>query len=92
MVYMPVKVEMLISKNCPFCPPAKEIVKKVCKKFGRKVTLVETSIDTKAGAERSRILGITTVPTILIENEPKFTGPPREENLEAAIKFFLREK
>ncbi|MBU5557575.1 MAG: thioredoxin family protein [Candidatus Aenigmatarchaeota archaeon] len=88
----PIKVEIMTSETCPFCPPAKEVVKKVCKKFGKRVKLVETSIDTKEGAARAEALGITMVPTILIENEPKFTGPPREEHLEAVINHFLSEK
>lgn len=87
-----IKVEIITSGTCPFCPIAKETVSKVCKKLGKKVELVETSVDTKVGAARAKALGIVSVPTILIENEPKFTGPPRAENLEAAIKQFLREK
>jgi small redox-active disulfide protein 1 len=88
----PVKVEIFTSKTCPFCPPAKEIVVRVCNKFGKDVELVETSIDTKKGEARANALGIRMVPTIAIENEPKFAGPPTEKNLEAAIKYFLSEK
>jgi glutaredoxin len=89
---MPVTVEILTSETCAFCPPAKKVVREVCKKFGRKVKLVETSIDKKDGAARAKAMGIVMVPTILVENEPKFTGVPRPEHLQAAIKIFLREK
>lgn len=92
MVFMPtVKVEIMTSGTCAFCPPAKEILKKVCKEFGPKVKLVETSIDTVAGQKRAINLGIRAVPTILIDNEPKFTGVPRERWLRATIKYFLAE-
>ncbi len=87
-----IKVEIFVSNTCPFCPPAKKVVNEVCAKFGSKVEQVETSIDTKAGASRAKKLGISTVPTILIENEPKFVGAVRPENLEAAINIFLSEK
>jgi len=87
-----VKVEIITSETCPFCPPAKEIVKKVCKKLGKKVVLVETSINTAEGEARAQAFGIVSVPTILIDDEPKFTGPPRAELLEAVIKKFLSEK
>lgn len=89
---MPVTVELMTARACAFCPAAHEVVKKVCKGFGRKVRFVERSIDTPAGRARALALGVRAVPTILIDNEPKFTGVPRPVWLRAAIRHFLAEE
>jgi predicted DsbA family dithiol-disulfide isomerase len=88
----PIKLEIMTSKTCAFCPIALDILRKVAKEFGKDVKLVETNIDTTRGRRRAARLRITVVPTILIENEPKFTGVPRETFLRSAIKLFIREK
>lgn len=86
-----VTIEIFTRKDCPFCPDAKEVCESVVKKF-KGVIIKEVDIDSKDGKKKAEFLEITTVPTVLINNEIEFTGVPREELLRSAIKEELEKE
>lgn len=89
---MVITIEILKTPYCPFCPTASEVVKKVAKGFGKKVKVIETDITEGKGREKALFLGVTAVPTILLNNMITFTGVPREEFLKQAIQQKLSEE
>ena len=86
-----VVIEIFTRKDCPFCPEAKEVCEKVAKKF-KGITIKEVDIDSKEGKKKAEFLEITSVPTILINNDIEFTGVPREELLRSAAKEELEKE
>ena len=84
---MVVKIELLKTEYCVFCPQASVIVHKVAKEFGNKVEVKEVYLDKDDTARNRAIeLGIFSVPTILINGLPTLTGVPRESLLKDLIK------
>jgi len=82
-----VKIELLKTEYCVFCPQASVIVHKVAKEFGNKVEVKEVYLDKDDTARNRAIeLGIFSVPTILINGLPTLTGVPRESLLKDLIK------
>ena len=81
------KIELLKTEYCVFCPQASVIVHKVAKEFGNKVEVKEVYLDKDDTARNRAIeLGIFSVPTILINGLPTLTGVPRESLLKDLIK------
>ena len=88
---MVVKIEIMKTEVCPFCPQAVQVVNKVAKEFKDKVQVREIYVD-RDEKERDRAisLGIMSVPVILINGMPRFTGVPREQMLKEMIEQSLK--
>ena len=64
------KIYVFTTSVCPHCPPAKELVKKVCEEKGIDYEIVV--LDQPEGEkymELANSLGIMAVPTIVLEND-----------------------
>lgn len=90
---MVVKIEILKTEDCPFCPMATEIVNKIAKEFGDKVEVIEFLVDKDPeGEKRARFFGVKTVPSIIVNGMLKHVGVPREEILREEVKQALSEE
>lgn len=66
------------------------MVEKVVPFFPDQVEWKESLIKTKEGMQRMKDLGVTKLPTILINNVPEFISIiPSENQLKAAIEKYL---
>jgi len=86
-----IEIKVLKTSTCPNCGPASELVKRVAAKFNE-VEVKEILLDKDPKEmQRAAIMGISLVPTILINGVVKFTGIPNEEKLEQAIREAFEE-
>jgi len=84
-----IEIEILKTTMCPNCPPASAIVKKVAAEF-KGVVVKETFIDKDEKArQRAILMGVSYVPTILINNKVEFESVPKEDDVRKAIKKAL---
>ncbi|NOZ82193.1 MAG: hypothetical protein GXO63_03550 [Candidatus Micrarchaeota archaeon] len=79
-----VKVEILKTHTCPWCPVASEVVKSIAREY-ENVDVIETFLETPEGAEKAKKLGVTSVPTILVEGKIFSVGVPDPDELRKAI-------
>ena len=85
-----IEIVTLDSKACSPCQYMVEMVKKVVPFFSDKIEWKESLIKTKEGMQRMKELGVTKLPTILINNVPEFVSIiPSEHQLKAAIEKHL---
>ncbi len=78
------------SQACSPCQYMVEMVKKVAPLFPGQIEWQESLIKTREGMQRMRELGITKLPTILINDVPEFISIiPSEHQLIAAIEKYL---
>ena len=81
---MTLEIEIFTSKDCAFCPRAKEVLEKVVSEFPD-VVIKEVDVESDRGKEEAENLGVLTTPVIIISKDMRFTGVPREEHLREAI-------
>lgn len=67
-----IEIVTLDSEGCAPCQYMVEAVKNVAGKYGDKLTWKESLIKSLAGIRRTQKLGVTTLPTMLINNEVVF--------------------
>lgn len=78
-----VKVQVLYTQGCPYCPAAKDLFRGLQKKY--KFDYEEIDATTKEGQELVIKHGIMSVPTVLIDDKVVFVGVPSKEKAIAAI-------
>ena len=67
-----VEIVTLDSEGCAPCQYMCEAVKNVAPHYGDKLTWRESLIKSAAGIKRTQALGVSTLPTLLINNEVVF--------------------
>ncbi len=76
-----VKVQVVYTKACPFCPAAKDLFKDLKKEY--KFDYEEIDAMTPKGQEVVSRFNIMSVPTTIIDDKVEFIGvPPREKAIE----------
>ena len=80
------KIELFYSPVCPYCPHAREILKKYSKEHpGFKYTEINTF--TEEGIRRGMSLQVMAVPCLVVQDEIKISGWPfTEEDIDRALK------
>ena len=78
-----VKVTILTTKSCPYCPSAKKLWQDIRK--GRKFEYEEVDALSEKGQELVARHGIMSVPTTLIDGKVMFTGVPDKNKAVAAV-------
>ncbi|HCL79660.1 MAG TPA: hypothetical protein DIC53_06810, partial [Synergistaceae bacterium] len=77
-----IEIVTLDSEGCAPCQYMCEAVASVQDRYGDRLTWRESLIKSAAGIKRTMALGVTTLPTMLINNEVVFDNiTPTEEEL-----------
>lgn len=85
-----IEIVTLDSRACSPCQYMVEMVKQVAPLFPDQLEWKESLIKTREGMQRMKELGVTKLPTILINNVPEFVSIiPSEQQLKAAIEKYL---
>ena len=76
-----IEIVTLDSEGCAPCQYMCEAVKDIAPHYGDKLTWRESLIKSAAGIKRTKALGVSTLPTMLINNEVVFDNiiPTAEE-------------
>jgi glutaredoxin len=77
-----VKVIIVTTKACPYCPPAKTLWRELKKEYDFEYEEVDATTD--RGQELAKQFNIRMVPTTIIDDKVAFIGvPPKEKAIEA---------
>jgi glutaredoxin len=77
-----VKVTVVTTKICPYCPPAKKVWQELKKQYNFEYEEVDASTD--KGQQLAKKFNIRTVPTTIIDDRVAFIGvPPKQKAIEA---------
>lgn len=79
-----VKVQLVYTKNCPYCPAAKEVFRELKKQY--KFDYEEIDAVTSVGQKLVEKHNIMSVPTVIINDAVAFVGAPSKEKAIQAIK------
>ncbi|MEM2111523.1 MAG: glutaredoxin domain-containing protein [Candidatus Bathyarchaeia archaeon] len=82
---MTVKIELFYSPLCPYCLRAKELLLDALNNVNQEVHLEETNVLSNEGLEKAKVYGVTTVPTIIINNRHKVVGAHSQKRLVETI-------
>jgi glutaredoxin len=78
-----VKVQIVTTKSCPYCPSAKRLWQEVKKEKNFDYQEVDAFSD--EGRDLVEKFGIMTVPTTIIDGKVAFTGVPEKNKAVAAV-------
>ena len=81
---MSVKLEVLTSQSCPYCPMAVDAAEKAVAELGDQINYEH--LDVNANMEKVREYGIMSVPTVVIDGNVEFVGAPDADELISKIK------
>ena len=77
-----VKVQVVYTQLCPFCPPVKELFRSLKKEYD--FDYEEIDATTEKGQELVQKHTIMSVPAVLVNDVVAFVGvPPKEKAIEA---------
>jgi glutaredoxin len=79
-----VKVTVVTTKACPFCPVTKNLWRELKKQYTFDYEEVDASTD--KGQELAKKFDIRSVPTTIIDDKVAFIGVPPKEKAIAAVK------
>ena len=79
-----VKVTLVTSKTCPYCPPAKALWRKLQKLY--KFDYEEVDAGTEKGQELAIQFNIKSVPTTIVDDRVAFIGVPHESKAIEIVK------
>ena len=79
-----VVIKLLTSPTCPYCPRAREVLRKFAQER-EDVIVVELSVTTEEGLKEAMKYGISGVPAIIINDRYVLLGVPRIEELERLV-------
>ncbi len=79
------EIELYYGIVCPYCKTAKSLIKKIIKENPGKISYKQTLISSPKGMINRYKLGITSVPTVLIDGKIVFRGLPEEEELKEEL-------
>lgn len=86
---MRVKIEIFYSPICLHCPPAIDLLREVCAKYGN-IEIEEVNVWDERGAAKAIEYKISLVPAIVINGKVTFLGLPDREKLIEAIETALK--
>ena len=75
-----VKIEIYTSPTCPYCPAALQMLKKAIDIYGNGIEVTKIDITTPDGQELAVFYDVQATPTIVMNGEVKFRGPPPSES------------
>jgi len=78
------KVQLVYTKHCAYCPPAKALFKELKQKHT--FDYEEIDATSEEGQMLTQKFDIMSVPAIIIDNKLAFVGLPPKEKAEAAVK------
>ena len=76
---------MLTSPTCPYCPKAREVVRKLVESE-KDVIALELDVTTEEGLKEALKFGIRVVPAIIINDEIVLVGVPSLSELKRLIR------
>jgi len=79
-----VKVILLVSKDCPYCPLAEDIWKELQKEY--KFEFEEVDVNSEKGRELVKRYSIMAVPTTLVDDKIAFIGIPKKDKAMEIVK------
>ncbi|MBE8538778.1 thioredoxin family protein [Geoglobus acetivorans] len=82
-----ITIKLLTSPTCPYCPRAREVVKKLVEEE-RDVMALELSVTTDEGLKEALKFGISGVPAIIINDTDVILGVPRFSNLKRLVEKY----
>ncbi len=74
------KIEIYTSPTCPYCPAALRMLEKAVRIYNEAIDVVEVSVASTDGQKLAAIYSVQATPTIVINSEVKFRGPPPSES------------
>lgn len=77
-------IKLLTSQTCPYCPQAREVLKKLTKER-KDVVVLELSVNTDEGMKEALKYGIRGVPSIIINDRYVISGVPRIEDIKRVL-------
>jgi thiol-disulfide isomerase/thioredoxin len=88
-----VKIEIYTSPTCPYCPAALAMLQKAVSLYKNNITVTQIDVTTPEGEELAAFYQVQATPTIIIEGDVKFRGPPPSElDLFEDIESYLDEE
>lgn len=78
-----VKVQLVYTKSCIYCPSAKAVFKDLKKQY--KFDYEEIDAMSQEGQKLVSKYSIMSVPTILVDNVVKWTGVPQKDKVIAVV-------
>ncbi|NVM53477.1 MAG: thioredoxin family protein [Candidatus Helarchaeota archaeon] len=73
------QIEIYTSPTCPYCPAALRMLQKAVSIYEDAIEVTEINITSPSGQELAAFYHIQATPTIVIEGDAKFRGPPPSE-------------
>ncbi|HUX99153.1 MAG TPA: thioredoxin family protein [Candidatus Deferrimicrobium sp.] len=88
-----VKIEIYTSPTCPYCPAALVMLQKAVSLYGNHIAVTQIDVTTPEGEELAAFYQVQATPTIVIQGDVKFRGPPSSEiDLFEDIESYLDEE
>jgi len=85
------ELKVVVMANCPKCPKAKEVARRLAEKYG--LDYVEVRLDTPEGQIEGLMYNVLSTPSIAIGDEVVARGElPTEEELEEELLLRLKNK
>ena len=82
-----ITIKLLTSPTCPYCPKAREIVKRVVNEE-KDVIAIELSVTTNEGLNEALKYGISGVPAIIVNDREIILGIPKVDDLKSIVKRY----
>jgi len=79
-----ITIKLLTSPTCPYCPRAREVVKRLTEEE-RDIIALELSVTTDEGLREAMRFGISGVPAIIINDRDVLLGVPRMSELRRIV-------
>ena len=74
------QIEIYTSPTCPYCPAALRMLQKAVDMYENAIDVRKVDITTPGGQELAAFYNIQATPTIVINGDVKFRGPPPSES------------
>lgn len=74
------KIEIYTSPTCPYCPAARRMLQKAVGIYKEAINVTEVSVASPEGQKLALIYSIQATPTIVVDGDVKFRGPPPSES------------
>lgn len=76
-----VQIEIYTSPTCPYCPAAIRMVQKAVDLYDNALEVTKIDVTTPDGQQLAAFYQVQATPTIVINGEVKFRGPPPSETV-----------